>query len=137
MLLAQRADLWGIDTVEFRLLQYHILDERNRAFVFAVNMFDRLYEAAYMGSVGSVTQQSSSSYLSSIKTARTEFINAISPNYVDRQHVKQPEQVSKADAKKMDYMKLFGRGKLNIKDLLTNKYALDTALMRRDKRDEK
>lgn len=111
-LLAQKADLFGLGTVEFGLVQMHVNDVLFQEYVFRLQVLDNLTDVAYMSSIGAITKESGMRYMQNVQKHRTSLANILSPNYNDRDKGNDSiteNKMSTTDAGKMNYIKLLSQ----------------------------
>lgn len=59
------------------LVQLFVLDEQARDYSYKLRVFDRLYEIAYMSSIGQITKESGTGYLRSMRKVRDDLLNTL------------------------------------------------------------
>lgn len=136
--MLRRNELWGLDTVEFRIVHLITSDINMREYIFRLQVLDRLSDAAYMSGIGHITQESATRYLNNNRKVREDVVLALSPDYSDRdkrtkQQQSEPDNI---DVKKMNYIKaLQGLHSGSLQDFMDVRNEFNAALAEKNKHD--
>ena len=98
--------MWGLGTVELLLVQLYLFEREAQELSYKIQVFDRLYEIAYMSSIGAITKESGSGYLRSMRKVREELLKTMSNGSIVKQSTGKSEEQKKAEEKSGDENKV-------------------------------